>query len=101
MTDVQIGEFLVTFSGDYKAGDPEPEGYLNWHAWAEAQHKAGLRQTQCPKCCLWKYPQSLSTREVKWQTATRRRGGLAKEHSAFACLKCAEENHDRPVPRHA
>jgi hypothetical protein len=44
----------------YKAGDPPPGGYLNWHAWAEAQDKAGLWQKLCSQCGLWKFPQELS-----------------------------------------
>ena len=44
----------------YKPGDPEPDGYLAWHEWAAAQHKAGLRQRQCGRCGLWNYPQELS-----------------------------------------
>jgi hypothetical protein len=52
----------------FKPGDPPPEGYLNWHAWAEVQDKAGLRQKQCSRCGLWKFPQELS---------------------GPACLKCA------------
>lgn len=27
---------------------------------AEVQHKAGLRQKQCGRCGLWRYPQQLS-----------------------------------------
>ena len=34
-------------------------GYLQWHAWAEAQHKSGLRQTQCHTCAKWLYPQEI------------------------------------------
>ena len=45
----------------YKPGDQAPEGYLQWHEWAEVQHKAGLRQKQCGRCGLWRYPQQLST----------------------------------------
>jgi hypothetical protein len=44
----------------YKPGDPPPDGYLNWHAWAEVQDKAGLRQKRCSRCGLWKFPQELS-----------------------------------------
>ena len=44
----------------YKPGDQAPDGYLAWHEWAEVQHKAGLRQKQCGRCGLWRYPQQLS-----------------------------------------
>jgi hypothetical protein len=41
----------------YKPGDPRPEGYLNWMEWAKVQHGAGLKQTQCSRCGLWRFPQ--------------------------------------------
>jgi hypothetical protein len=44
----------------YKPGDPPPGGYLNWHAWAEVQAKAGLEQVQCDRCHLWRFPQELA-----------------------------------------
>ena len=44
----------------YRPGDQAPDGYLAWHEWAEVQHKAGLRQKQCGRCGLWRYPQQLS-----------------------------------------
>jgi ribosomal protein S27AE len=46
----------------YKPGDPRPDGYLNWHAWAEVQDKAGLRQKRCNRCGLWRFPQELNGR---------------------------------------
>lgn len=42
---------------DYKKGDPAPTGYIAWHAWADVQHRAGLRQKQCARCLLWYFPQ--------------------------------------------
>lgn len=42
---------------DFKAGDPRPEGYLEVHAWAEIQIKAGINQTECPRCKRWHFPQ--------------------------------------------
>jgi hypothetical protein len=45
---------------NFKPGDQAPQGYLAWHEWAEVQHKAGLRQKQCGRCGLWRYPQQLS-----------------------------------------
>ena len=41
----------------YRPGDPRPDGYLEWHAWATVQYIAGLRQTQCPECGRWRFPQ--------------------------------------------
>ena len=50
----------ILWQAEYKPGDQAPEGYLAWHEWAEVQHKAGLRQKQCGRCGLWRYPQQLS-----------------------------------------
>jgi hypothetical protein len=41
----------------FKAGDPPPEGYMEWHEWARVQHRAGLRQRRCWSCGLWRFPQ--------------------------------------------
>lgn len=47
----------------FNVGDPRPEGYLAFHAWAEVQHKGGLRQALCPRCRLWKFPQESCFKE--------------------------------------
>jgi hypothetical protein len=44
----------------YRGGDPAPTGDLEWHEWARAQLRAGLRQSKCPKCGRYKFPQELS-----------------------------------------
>ncbi len=38
-------------------GTQPPVGYMQWHYWAERQHRAGLRQRRCPICKLWRFPQ--------------------------------------------
>jgi hypothetical protein len=91
MAGVRISDFLVTMTPEFKPGDPEPSGYLDWHAWAKVQHKAGLRQSQCARCCLWCYPQQMSTREVAYQAQTAR--GRRVRVSEFLCVKCAEAKH--------
>lgn len=70
----------------YKAGDPAPDGYLAWHEWAEAQHKAGLRQKQCGRCGLWHYPQELSDQIDRCEMKSRK-GPVTMESAV--CLKCA------------
>ena len=77
----------------YKPGDQAPEGYLAWHEWAEVQHKAGLRQKQCGKCGLWRYPQELSEHTVRWQGFTAR--GKRVNQMAPLCLKCDERGKAR------
>ncbi len=49
------------YQGVYRKGDPAPEGdYRAWHAWANVQHKAGLRQSRCGRCGLYWFPQELN-----------------------------------------
>ena len=77
----------------YKPGDQAPSGYLAWHEWAQAQHKAGLRQKACGKCGLWFFPQQLSTEVVRWECFTNH--GHKVKRSAPLCLKCKnEERHE-------
>lgn len=49
----------ILVGGRYKPGDAAPDGYLAWHAWAAVQHRAGLRQRQCPGCGKWRFPQEI------------------------------------------
>lgn len=81
----------------YKPGDQAPEGYLAWHEWAEAQHKAGLRQKQCGRCGLWRYPQELSGDVIEWEARTAR--GKPVRQMAPMCLKC--QLHARHEPPNA
>jgi len=70
---------------DFKPGDPKPEGYLQWHEWAEVQQKAGLRQKECGRCGRWKYPQELSARTIK-TTGISKHGFVDIESPV--CLAC-------------
>lgn len=81
--------FHVLVMPDYKPGDLPPEGYLQWHEWAEVQRKAGIKQVECPTCSRWKTPQELSTREITWTVTDRRGREFAR--SAFQCAKCCEK----------
>lgn len=75
---------------NYKPGDQAPEGYLAWHEWAEVQHKAGLRQKQCGRCGLWRFPQQLSalvdSAEV---TGLRKRQPFRRTLETPVCNDCA------------
>jgi len=73
---------------DYKPGDPAPEGYLQWHEWAEVQHKAGLRQVECGRCGLWRYPQELSSEFDHSEAMIRKR---PVKVISPVCLTCAEK----------
>jgi hypothetical protein len=70
----------------YEVGSQAPEGYLQWHEWAETQHKAGLRQVQCGKCLLWRYPQELSGEELRYEATTKR--GVKRMICEPICNKC-------------
>lgn len=74
----------------YRPGDQAPEGYLAWHEWAEIQHKAGLRQKQCGRCGLWRFPQQLSAlvdgTEV---TGLRKRQPFRRTLETPVCNDCA------------
>ena len=53
----QLGVIHVDIISFFKPGDPAPSGYNEWHEWAKVQCKAGLRQSQCPTCNRWYFPQ--------------------------------------------
>lgn len=72
----------------YKPGDPEPDGYLQWHEWAEVQWKSGLRQQQCAVCDRWYFPQSLSDKVLRWEGKTI--FGQVVQQSAPICKACEE-----------
>lgn len=40
-------------------------GYIQWHHWADEQEKAGKKQSQCPTCGLWLYPEEMGERPTK------------------------------------
>lgn len=82
---------------EFKPGDQAPEGYLQWHEWAEVQHKAGLRQSQCGRCGLWRYPQELGPCADEFE-ARDQRGRVWRCYSAV-CLKCVNVRAKRPWPQ--
>ena len=79
----------VSIAGEYKPGDLPPDGYMQWHEWAEVQRKAGIKQVQCPTCSLWRTPQELSTNELLWTVRDGKGRGMTR--SAFQCAKCFEK----------
>lgn len=44
----------------YPKGMQPPGDYVGWQEWAEAQFAHGLRQKQCSRCGLWRYPQEMA-----------------------------------------
>lgn len=71
---------------DFKPGDPPPEGYCEWHEWAEVQSKAGLKQQRCCRCSKWKFPQELSGKVEKWEAWDRK--GNVHQFSGPICKEC-------------
>jgi hypothetical protein len=49
--------FCLQIAGEYKPGDPPPDGYAEWHEWARVQLRGGLRQRKCRVCGLFRFPQ--------------------------------------------
>lgn len=85
----------------YKPGDQAPEGYLAWHEWAEVQHKAGLRQKQCGRCGLWRYPQQLSATVDRTEvTGLRRRQPFRRTLETPVCNDC-DKTHNAGAEPHA
>ena len=91
----------ILWQAEYKPGDQAPEGYLAWHEWAEVQHKAGLRQKQCGRCGLWRYPQQLSaTIDRAELTGMRKRKATrvtVETPVCNACNKTPNVRAKRPV----
>ena len=48
----------------YEIGSQPPDGYVEWHTWADVQTKSGLRQKKCPNCGLWRFPQETDEKGV-------------------------------------
>ena len=79
----------ILAQAEYKPGDQAPEGYLAWHEWAEVQHKAGLRQKQCGRCGLWRYPQQLSATVDRTEvTGLRKRQPFRRTLETPVCNDC-------------
>jgi hypothetical protein len=80
------GPIHICFAGTFKPGDPPPLGYCDWHAWAEVQMKAGLKQETCGYCGLWQFPQELSGKTIQYGafTPTGKRVLVTKP----LCLEC-------------
>lgn len=94
MACVSLGRLgVLSYTPKFKPGDPPPSGYTDWQAWAEVQHRAGLRQKQCGDCGKWKYQQEMSgvVREIKSYKTKRdaQRGTNPIMLKSHVCLRCA------------
>ena len=96
MTCTKIHSGTICEQPTFKLGDPEPEGYLAWHEWAEVQHKSGLRQKECGRCSRWKYPFELSD-QVDEFNAKDQRGRVVSVRSLI-CKRCAEIHEATSLP---
>ena len=77
---------FITVMPTFKPGDQPPEGYLQWHEWAEVQRKAGIEQVVCCKCCKWKTPQELSGKTMETKGFTSK--GAQVKHISPICNEC-------------
>jgi hypothetical protein len=79
----------ITAQKEYKVGDPAPEGYLEWHEWAEVHRKAGIKQVECCHCGKWKMPNELHAKPFSFVAIDPRKGPIKVEKSQ--CKKCADK----------
>lgn len=81
----------MTVGQDYAVGSQPPEGYLAWHEWAEIQAKKGkLKQCECGKCGMWRFPQELSSETLT--TVGKDRRGRSVVIVSKICNKCAKND---------
>ena len=71
----------------YLPGSLPPDGYLEWHEWADVQRKAGIKQVECGMCGKWKTPQELSGQVAQFSARDKR--GKPVTLSAPVCSECA------------
>ncbi len=53
-------EEIAELKAQFPKGSPAPSGYVAWHRWAEAQNAHGLKQTKCPTCQHYLFPQEVA-----------------------------------------
>ncbi len=83
---MNLDGFMLDVAGDYMPGDPQPDGYLDWHEWARVQSRAGLRQVRCPTCSLFRFPQELS--DVLVTSMVRKSLGTEYAVTSRQCFEC-------------
>ena len=86
-----FGRVFIDDAGSYQPGDLPPEGYLQWHEWAEVQRKAGIKQVECGMCSKWQTPQELSGEKMTMKARTSKGDEVTLEWAV--CTKCAAKHH--------
>lgn len=86
-----LGRVFLDDAGSYKPGDLPPEGYLQWHEWAEVQRKAGIKQVECGSCGKWQTPQELSGEKLTMPAKTSK--GETVQLKLAVCTKCAAKRN--------
>lgn len=86
----RIKSGFVCEAREFKPGDIPPENlsYLDSQEFHEVQYKAGLRQTQCPKCGKYRYPQQFSTKKIEVSYSKTKHGPVITEEQEM-CIKCS------------
>ena len=87
MPDFAMPNGVLTAQVGYKPGDLPPEGYLEWHEWADVQRRAGIKQVECGKCGKWKTPQELSAETFTLNA--RNKVGIEVVLKLPLCSKCS------------
>ena len=90
----RAAKLLNDLAGEIYDSTTDKNDYLAWHAWADVQYKAGIRQKQCRRCGLWRTPQELSTIIDKGTAYTR--GGQPVTIEKPVCNNCARLSAARP-----
>ena len=75
----------------FRPGDLPPQGYLQWHEWADVQRLAGIKQVECAICGLWRTPQEL-TGKTRISYAQKRDGSRVKMEGPI-CTACEAKNN--------
>lgn len=98
----QHGTIFIDCSGDFKVGDPCPDGYIDREEWAKVHLKAGLKQEECGMCMKWCFPHELSDQIKSMKAIEEFRIGRKKhfrpvELTWRICKKCAVDKSHRGV----
>jgi len=92
MSCKKIGNAIICGpSKEYKVGDPRPEtdSYFDINEWAETQIRGGLKETQCPSCNRWKFPQEMSKIIKKEFAVSKTMKSPIYRIKLNICKKCA------------
>ena len=90
MSDIRIPGGVLSIAQEVTAGQRRPKwlGYADAQEWDTVQRKAGLTQSRCCGCLLYRYPADLSPEILRTTMHTSRGKPVVVE--SRICLDCAE-----------